>query len=130
MSFFTGIKKVFSGRGIDESVWNVPESENDVGQIFERSSEKPQLIYKHSNSCSICWFAKSEIEAASDSIQELADLHFINVVKFRQISNLIAVKSGIIHQSPQVLIIQNGKVVWNASHGRIRGHTILEQLRG
>ncbi|HKK67800.1 MAG TPA: bacillithiol system redox-active protein YtxJ [Bacteroidales bacterium] len=130
MSFFTGIKNAFSGGGIDESVWNIPESENDLEQIFDRSTEKPQLIYKHSNSCSICWFAKSEIEAASESIMELADLHFINVVRFRAISNLIASKSGIIHQSPQVLIIQNGKVFWHASHGRIRAHAILEQLRG
>lgn len=130
MSFFTGIKNAFSGGGIDESVWNIPETENDVEQIFDRSSEKPQLIYKHSNSCSICWFAKSEIEAASDSIMEKADLHFINVVRFRPISNLVSAKSGIIHQSPQVLIIQYEEVVWNASHGRIRAHAILEQLRG
>jgi len=130
MSFFTGIKNAFSGGGVDEAVWNIPESENDVEQIFDRSTEKPQLIYKHSNSCSICWFAKSEIEAASDSIMEMADLHFINVVRSRPISNLVSAKSGITHQSPQVLIIQNGKVVWNASHGRIRAHAILEQLRG
>lgn len=130
MSFFTGIKNAFSGGGVDESVWNIPETENDVEQIFDRSSEKPQLIYKHSNSCSICWFTKSEIEAASESILALADLHFVNVVKFRTISNLISAKSGIIHHSPQVLIIQNGEVVWNASHGRIRANAILEQLRG
>ncbi|MGF1669872.1 MAG: bacillithiol system redox-active protein YtxJ [Balneolaceae bacterium] len=129
MSFFSGFKKVITAGRVDESIWNIPETENEVDEIFERSSDRPQLIYKHSNSCSICWFSKSEIESAFESISKYADCHFVNVVRSRPLSNYIASRSKIIHQSPQVLIIHNGIAVWNTSHGSIRAYAVLEQLR-
>jgi len=129
MSFFTGIKNALSGGSIDKSIWNIPDSPHDVEQLFDRSSNRPQLIYKHSNSCSICWVSKSQIESVSDSINELADAHFINVVRSRPLSNLVASKTGIIHQSPQLLIVHDSNVVWDVSHGGIRANSILEQLR-
>jgi len=129
MSIFSGIKKAFSGSEVDSSFWNYPEETSDIDKILKHSNKKPQLIYKHSNSCSICWFARGEIESASEAIGKLADTHYINVVRMRDISNAAASKTGIIHQSPQVLIIHKGKVIWNASHGQIRAYAILDKLR-
>ncbi len=129
MSLFSGIKKAFSGSDVDSSFWNYPEEISEIDEILKLSTEKPQLIYKHSNSCSICWFAKGEIESASEAIGKLADCHYINVVRMRDISNAAASKTGVIHQSPQVLILHEGEVVWNASHGQIRAYSILQALR-
>lgn len=128
MSIFEGIKTMFSGSGSDTANWNAVEKGSEVDRIIEQSYQQPQLLYKHSNRCSVCWFAKSELEKVAEAIKAKAEMHFVDVIKSREVSNYIADKLGIRHESPQAILVNGGEVVWHDSHGTINSATILDVL--
>lgn len=99
---------------------------SQIDPIIEASKEKPQLIYKHSHRCSVCFVSKGDLEVAADDIKEHADMHFVNVVRSRDASNKIASKLDVRHESPQAILIDNGEVAWHGSHGSIDTDAILE----
>lgn len=107
--------------------WNIPETEEVIDQLFD-SSEKPVVIYKHSYNCPTCIFTKSKAETIMDEYADRAGFWFVDVIANRAISNLIAEKSGVRHQSPQALVLHNGSVYWHASHGAITEEAIQSAL--
>jgi len=127
MGFFDKITDTLSG-SVDGDIWSTITAASDFKPIQDKSEERPQLIYKHSNRCSICFVAKGNLEQASEQILEKADMHYLDVVKNRSASDSIASKLNIRHESPQVILLDEEEVVWHASHGEIEGEKILEQL--
>lgn len=120
---------MFTENGTDTvEYWNVLESIPEVDEIFEQSKRRPQLLYKHSNRCGTCLFTKSEIENSSDDILKHSEMHFIDVISCRKVSDYIAEKLDIWHESPQAILLKNGKVVWHASHSAIKSTKILDKL--
>lgn len=101
---------------------------SQVALLIEASKDKPQLIYKHSHRCSVCFVAKGDLEMASEKIKEYADMHFVNVVRNREASNEIASELNVRHESPQAILIDNGKVIWHGSHGSINTDALLENF--
>ena len=90
---------------------------NNIGQleeIRERSYSKPQVIFKHSIRCSISSVAKSRLEKSF--APQNVDFYYLDLVNYRPISNAIAEKFDVFHESPQVLLIKNGKCVYDESH--------------
>ena len=129
MSFVEGLKNMFTENGTDTvGYWNIPEGRTEVDDIFEQSKRRPQLFYKHSNRCGTCMFAKSEIEKSSEEILERADMHFIDVIRSRGVSDYLAEKLDIRHESPQAILLVDGKAVWHASHSAIKSSKILDKL--
>lgn len=128
MAFFNSIKNIFSSSGLEDH-WHVLQNVSQVESLVEHSQTKPQLIYKHSYRCGTCFFAKNQIDKVADNIARQADLHFVNVVDSRLISNHIAEKLGVRHKSPQLLLVSGGKVVWHISHGQIKSQVILAELQ-
>lgn len=122
------MKRVFSGRDNLREEWNVLTEQQQVGEVMSASRDRPQLVYKHSHRCSICYLAKEEIEDSFDGIKEEADMNFVNVVHARTVSNALAEQTGVRHESPQVLLIRNQEVVWHASHHSIKSEAVLEVL--
>lgn len=113
----------------DESeIWNTIKAHTDIAKIVEESENRPQLVYKHSNRCSVCFVAKGNIESAADEILDHADMHYLNVVKHRGASDEVASRCSISHESPQVIIIDDGEVTSHASHGQISGSKILQSV--
>ena len=89
------------------------------------SNEKPVLIFKHSTRCSVSRMALRQFEREfklSDSIET----YFLDLLEFRDLSNQIATNYNTAHQSPQVLLIQNGTCTYSATHSDI-DPTILEE---
>ncbi len=127
MGFFDSISDTLSG-AVDDDIWNTISAPSDFKSITDRSEERPQLIYKHSNRCSVCFVAKGNLEQASEQILEKADMHYLDVVKNRSASDSIASKLNIRHESPQVILLDQGEVIWHGSHGEIEGEKVLEQL--
>lgn len=111
----------------ESPVWGQPQTESEIDSILGKS-EKPQVIYKHSYSCALSLFAKSSLESDLELAAEMADLYLINVIAQRPLSNAIAAKTGVRHESPQLLVIHNGDVFWSASHGNVRIDELLEAL--
>ena len=129
MGLFSAMKNAFSGAETDLENWNELNEKQQVSEVIFASEERPQLVYKHSHRCSICFLAKEEVEKSFDAIEEKADMNFVNVVHARSVSNAFAEQTGVRHESPQVLIINKGDVLWHASHHSIKGDAILEALQ-
>ena len=94
----------------------------DLGQLNELtdlSFEKPVLIFKHSTRCSISRFALKQFENEFDFSNEVLQPYFLDLLEYRSISNEIASRFGVFHQSPQILVIREGKSVYDASHDAI-----------
>lgn len=100
---------------------------NDLDELFEQSNEKPVILFKHSLTCPISHAAYEEM---SNLTREEVALIFVQDA--RAVSNEIAARTGVKHESPQTLIVKDGKVVWHASHYGITKTAVtraLEELR-
>ena len=98
-----------------------------LDEIIALSKEKPVLIFKHSTRCSISRFALKQFENEFD-LQNQIDAYFLDLLEFRAISNEIASRFGIIHQSPQLLLIKEGKVLYDASHSDIQANELKKYI--
>lgn len=97
--------------------WIPLTTEQQLAEIREASAEKPVVIFKHSTRCSISAVAKSRLERAA--APEEISFYYLDLIKFRDISNRIAADFEIPHESPQVLLIRNGECIYDESHSGI-----------
>lgn len=97
--------------------WIPLTDEKQLEEIVGNSNTVPLVIFKHSTRCSISSMAKNRLDKknAPDGI----DFYFLDLIKYRSLSNKIADQFGISHQSPQILIIQNGECIYHESHSGI-----------
>lgn len=96
------------------------EHTNDLHKEYiELSYEQPQVLFKHSHKCGTSTWVLREFKQMLDSVDCSFDFVLINVFDKRSLSNELARVLEIPHQSPQVLVLKNGKVVDHASHGDI-----------
>ena len=109
--------------------WNKLTEENQLDEIKQESYNQPVMILKHSTTCSISATALSRLERAwnTDAAKDIKP-YYLDLLKLRPISNKIAQEFDVDHESPQVLIIKNGKSIYNASHFDIRFDEIVNQL--
>ena len=97
-----------------------------LDHIDDASETRPQLIFKHSVSCGISAQIQFQLSAVSEQLGEEIDLHYLDLINHRPVSNAVAAHWSIPHQSPQVLLIKAGKVVYHASHFSIQAEQILK----
>jgi bacillithiol system protein YtxJ len=91
---------------------------NDLGileSIVSDSHQKPVVIFKHSTRCSISKFALKNFEREYQAGVEV-DFYYLDLIAHRAVSNAIAEKFNVVHQSPQILLIKNGVCVYHDSH--------------
>ncbi len=98
---------------------------SELDKIKEASKTKPQAIFKHSTRCGISSMVIRQFEATANFTAEQADVHYLDLLNYRPISMAIQDKFGVIHQSPQLIVFKNGKVVHHASHHDISAGDIL-----
>ncbi|MFC6876869.1 bacillithiol system redox-active protein YtxJ [Flavobacterium myungsuense] len=94
---------------------------NNLGQLNEvvnTSTEKLVLIFKHSTRCSVSRMALKQFENEFD-LSEKVVTYYLDVLENRAISNEIASRFNVYHESPQILVIKDGKSVFDASHSDI-----------
>ncbi|MDR7370444.1 bacillithiol system redox-active protein YtxJ [Flavobacterium aquidurense] len=89
-----------------------------LNDIENMSNVKPIVIFKHSTRCSISRFALKQFEREYD-LDENVDAFFLDLIEYRDISNEIANKFGVYHESPQLILIKNGKAIYDVSHSDI-----------
>lgn len=111
-----------------DSPWEELTSEVSVSDLIQRSNEKTQLIYKHSETCGVCLISKEELEKVVDEIAPTTDLYVVNVIAQRAASLTIADKLGIRHESPQVILLKDGEVLWSGSHWDVTAENIRSAL--
>jgi bacillithiol system protein YtxJ len=98
-------------------------SADDVTTLLQ--SVEPLLIYKHSYSCDLSAMAMSEVQAFT-AAQPDVPIVLVDVIGQRSISRAIEAELGVLHESPQALLVQGGRVVWHASHRRVTQRTLAE----
>lgn len=101
-----------------------------IGQLDEMvavSDQKPALIFKHSTRCSISRFALKQFENEF-ALEDRIDAYFLDLLEYRDISNEIANRFQVMHQSPQLLLIKNGQSVYDASHSDIDAGDLVGRL--
>ena len=128
MGVFNGLKKALTSKKPASKDWNRLSKPDEVEAVLKASEAKPQLVYKHSHTCGTCLFAKGELEAKFEKLQQKADLFFVNVKQARPVSDGFAEMLQVCHESPQVLIIKEGEAIWHASHSAIKADKALEVL--
>jgi bacillithiol system protein YtxJ len=89
-----------------------------LDEIVAFSSQKPAVIFKHSTRCSVSRMALKQFENEFD-LDDTVDVYFLDLLEHRDISNEIASRFGVYHQSPQLLLIKDGKSVYDVSHSDI-----------
>ena len=89
-----------------------------LDEIVAFSNAKPAVIFKHSTRCSVSRFALKQFENEFDFPEKVTP-YFLDLIAFREISNDIASRFGVQHQSPQLILIKDGKAIYNASHSDI-----------
>jgi len=94
----------------------VIESKAHLETLIADSFKCPQLIFKHSTRCSISRFVLADFIAHFTYSSDEFGAHYLDLLNHREISNEIANHFEVVHQSPQLLVIKNGKVVSDASH--------------
>ena len=104
--------------------WIHLTDEEQLNNIIEKSQEKAQVIFKHSNRCSISSVALQRLQKANQPGG--IDFYFLDLIKFRSVSNKIAELFKVRHESPQVLLIKDGKCIFNESHLGIDMHEIMD----
>jgi bacillithiol system protein YtxJ len=97
---------------------------DDIANI---SNVKPIVIFKHSTRCSISRMALKQFEKEYD-LNETVDAFFLDLIEHRDVSNEIANKFNVHHESPQLLLIKNGKAVYNVSHSDIDAEALKTKV--
>ena len=113
-----GKKDHEAGQEGDAYPWNLLASSQQLMEIRRASEVKPQIIFKHSTSCGISSMVLRIMEKSFQP-EEAADLYFLDLHRYRDVSDAVAEEFGHRHESPQLLVIKEGTVVASASHGAI-----------
>lgn len=108
--------------------WKPISTEQDVLEIIENSSQKPQIIFKESVTCGISAFAKERLTDHNDLMTDIADFNHLDLLAHRNVSNFIASELGVIHQSPQIIVIKDKNVIFRDSHHSIEAKKIREAI--
>jgi bacillithiol system protein YtxJ len=109
--------------------WNKLSEEKQLDEIIQASTDKPVLIFKHSTRCSISATALDRLERSWNPMEvNETKPYYLDLLQFRDLSGAVGHKLAVEHQSPQVLLIKNGKCVYHASHYDIRYQELLKHL--
>ena len=97
--------------------WLWLTDDNSFQLAMHKSFERKILIFKHSTRCSISSMALNRIE--DNAKRKIATCYFLDLLKYRSISNKIEEELSVKHESPQILVIENGACTYHSSHNDI-----------
>ena len=102
--------------------------EQAFAEIVDLSRQTPVFLFKHSPRCSISTAAMARIERQWQSGREAPVPYLVDVINERHLSNEIAGSLDIRHESPQALLLRNGRCIYHASHLDIRYSELMDAL--
>jgi bacillithiol system protein YtxJ len=98
-----------------------------LDQIEIASNDKPIVLFKHSTRCSISRMALKQFENEFD-LDNKVNAYFLDLIAHRDVSNEIANRFNVIHQSPQLLLIRDGKSIYDVSHSDIDADALKSKV--
>ena len=97
-----------------------------LAEIRDLSFSQPQVIFKHSTRCSISSMAKSRLERTITP--DGVDFYYLDLIKYRPISDKVAAEFNVWHESPQLILINKGECVYDESHSGISMAELVETI--
>lgn len=101
----------------------------ELDLALKESDTRPVLFFKHSLTCSISTRAFNELQSYLDNADPRVSYKLITIQNARTVSNEAAARLKIEHQSPQAILVRNGRELWNASHNDITVSGLEEAMR-
>lgn len=110
--------------------WHQLEEEQQIELITKESENEPILIFKHSTRCSISSTALDRFERSwsKHNPTKPLKLFFLDLIKNKQVSNAVSKTFGVEHESPQILLVKSGEVIYHESHYGIALDEVLARL--
>lgn len=103
-------------------------SMSQLEKIDVESRNNIVCIFKHSTRCSISDIALTRLKKSLATPPDIFKFYFLDLIEFREISNEIAKKYHVFHESPQILLIKDGECFFDCSHLDISWPLIMEQI--
>lgn len=98
------------------------DNRETLDKLITDSKNQPVVIFKHSNACGISSAAYREMEKLE------APVNLLEVQSAREVSRELADMTGVQHETPQVIVLKDGKAVWNASHFDVKAGAVLQAV--
>ena len=97
--------------------WQALTEVDQLAELKKQSFDQPVLIFKHSTSCPISAMALSSLEREWNPDKEAETaIFYLDLLRYRPVSNAVAEKFSVTHQSPQIIILKDGEAVYDESH--------------
>jgi len=91
--------------------------------LLVQSQEHPVVLFKHDPFCGVSIRAYYELENLPNPVV------MVDVARAHAMSQDIAARTGVRHESPQVIVLKDGQAVWSASHGAIKQHAVVQAVQ-
>jgi len=109
--------------------WNKLTQAGQIAEIKALSESTPVMIFKHSTRCSVSGMSLDRLlRNWKHGDEEKVVPYFLDLIAFRELSNLVEREFGVPHESPQVIIIKNGAAIFDTSHFRISYPEIMNNI--
>jgi bacillithiol system protein YtxJ len=100
-----------------------------LDRLIIESQAQPVLLFKHSYTCGVSAEALDELITHLNEDNPDVRYAMVTVQTHRDISNAVSAKFGVRHETPQALLVRDGRVVWSASHFRVNAEELNKALR-
>jgi bacillithiol system protein YtxJ len=101
---------------------------DQLDALVRESAHRPVLIFKHSRSCGTSAHAFDELRDHLQQGAATARYAVVTVQTHRALSTDVATRLGVRHETPQALLVVDGRVVWQASHYRVTADAIAKAV--
>jgi bacillithiol system protein YtxJ len=102
---------------------------DELDAMLTSSTGQPVLLFKHSYTCGVSAEALDELVAHLNERAHGVPVAMVTVQTHREVSNAIASRLGVRHETPQALLVRDGRVVWSASHFRVTSQSVDHAIR-
>lgn len=109
---------------LSASAWETLDNVEQIEGLVQESMSYPIVVFKHSTRCSISSMAKSRLEYAQS--EQSPKIYYLDLIAHRDVSDALASQWKVRHESPQVIVLAKGKVVYHTSHGRINMEDLIK----
>ena len=92
-------------------------------ELLTQSQERPVILFKHSSMCGISSRAYAQLATVNEPVMVVV------IQEARELSNEIAMQTGIKHESPQAIVFRHGQPVWSGSHGQVTAAALTQAVQ-
>lgn len=110
------------------TTWKNLNSINQLEDIQVESKDKLTVLFKHSTRCGISLHAKHKLESDWNFKEGDLNFYYLDLLNHRDVSNEIAQRYNVVHQSPQIILLKGGEAIFDTSHNAISTKAIKSYL--